>query len=238
MKKIIERAVNEYCSKQTGYVYEPIQYMLSSGGQRIRPMLTLLWCEACGGQTEQAIHMALAVELAHTMSLIQDDLPCMDNSDVRRGQHACHVKYGEHIAILASDILLADAIRMVSSKQAAVDILVDTVHQMANGQALELLGNDDWDNIHGGKTAALLSAACELGVVAADGSDKMIKAAKDYGYSLGMAYQYMDDLRDHDGSVLSLGNEYVEWLCMFHRDQCLSSAVNDRLYKLAKEILV
>ena len=237
MRDLIELEIDRYCASLTGPISEPVKYALSGGGHRIRPMLTLLWCEACGVEPECALSFALAVELIHTASLIHDDLPSMDNSDFRRGKPSCHRQYGEAIATLAGDILLSEAIRVVSDNADAVNVLTSAMADMTNGQALELIGNLDWMKIHVGKTGALLSAACELGVIVANGDEHMRIAAREYGHSLGLAYQYRDDLHDNDGSVRTLGCEQVDKLRMVHRDACVFAAPNAKLRMLAEDIL-
>lgn len=237
MKQLIENVISQYCQKLTGCTAEPAKYALTGGGHRIRPLLTLLWCEACGEELSCALQAALSVELIHTMSLIHDDLPCMDNADIRRGKPSCHKRYGEALAVLTGDVLLADALRLVSDYPEAVSTLATAMRKMGDGQGAELIGDSRWDIIHAGKTGSLLSAACELGVIIANGDETMRTAAKAYGESLGLAYQYRDDLCDNDGSVIALGRDRVQELQSYYLGRCMAAAPNIRLQQLAEDFL-
>lgn len=209
-KIMIETVLEDYCKRALPYLQEPIRHALLDGGHRIRPMLTLAWCEACGGKVEDALPLAVAVELVHTMSLIHDDLPCMDDAETRRGRPCLHKVYGEATAALAGDALLAEAFGTIAQSRLtdkqiarAVRTLAGAAVCMASGQAEETAwapqSVDAWRRIHAGKTAALLEAACRIGVIAANGGAIRECQAMDYGRSLGMAYQLLDDVRDGDG---------------------------------------
>lgn len=202
----------------------PVQYVLSGGGHRIRPQLTMAWCEACGGNAEDAAAFAMAVELVHTMSLIHDDLPCMDDAKERRGKASLHSAYDEETAVLCGDALLATAFLEIVSGSCgdavsdtarieAARVLSMAARNMADGQHRELWGDAktrnmyDWLDIHTGKTASLLAAACELGAIVAGASDTMRTKARRYGFNLGIAYQLLDDLRDGDGVTEVVGED-------------------------------
>lgn len=209
-KEMIETALQNWCENAPEHLRKPLELALLSGGHRIRPILTLAWCEASGGRAEDALPMAVAVELVHTMSLIHDDLPCMDGAVERRGLPALHTAHGEAVAVLTGDILLSAAFSVIANsnlsaeqKSHAVTYLSHAATTMAEAQAWEAIGYstelDALLRIHAGKTGALMEAACILGAIAADASDNQENAAAQYGMGLGVAYQIMDDLRDGDG---------------------------------------
>ncbi len=202
-------------------VNDAMRYSLMLGGKRIRPCLTLEFCKACGGRTESALSLAAAVEMIHTYSLIHDDLPCMDNDDMRRGQPSCHKKYGYAEAMLAGDALLTAAFRVAVSDSAlpaerrveAVELLSSLagINGMVGGQVMdlrfegqspsaELLGE-----INSLKTGALLRAAAELGCIAAEADEGKRAAARSYAEYLGEAFQITDDILDIIGDGSKLG---------------------------------
>lgn len=209
-KDMIEAALQNWCENAPEHLRKPLELALLSGGHRIRPILTLAWCEASGGRAEDALPMAVAVELVHTMSLIHDDLPCMDGAMERRGLPALHTAHGEAVAVLTGDILLSEAFGVIAGsnlpaeqRSRAVTCLSNAAAAMAEAQAWEAIGYsaelDALLHIHAGKAGALMEAACVLGAMAADASGSQEDAAARYGMGLGVAYQIMDDLRDGDG---------------------------------------
>lgn len=209
-KDMIEIALKHWCENAPEHLRKPLELALLNGGHRIRPILTLAWCEASGGRAEDALPMAVAVELVHTMSLIHDDLPCMDGAVERRGLPALYTAHGEAIAVLTGDILLSAAFGVIAGsdlpaaqRSRAVTSLSSAAAAMAEAQAWEAIGYsaelDALLHIHAGKAGALMEAACVLGAMAADASDIQEEAAVRYGLGLGVAYQIMDDLRDDDG---------------------------------------
>lgn len=199
-----------------------LMYSLESGGKRVRPVLCLAFCELCGGNAENALAFAAAVEFIHTYSLIHDDLPCMDNDDYRRGKPSSHKKFGEANALLAGDALLTHAFSLfaqsarenkVSAQNAicGVEILSSCagVNGMIGGQFVDLAMEnkdgtiDDLFLMDRYKTAALIKAACQLGCVAADASPEMIEKAGVFAENLGLAFQIVDDLLDDDDETSS-----------------------------------
>ena len=220
-KEYIENALAGYfCCKglPTDGLGEAMRYSLLAGGKRIRPMLTLEFCRICGGSIEEALPVACAVEMLHTYSLIHDDLPCMDNDDLRRGMPTNHKVYGECTAVLAGDTLQAEAFGTIlrsklspERRAACAGILADAVglDGMCGGQFLDmqgegnLLSEQELTEINSRKTGALLVAACQMGVAAAGGSELQLAAAGHYGAALGMAFQIRDDMLD----VLSTNEE-------------------------------
>ncbi len=209
-------AVPDMPYKQTA---EAMAYSLEAGGKRLRPMLALEFCRLAGGEPEKAMPFACAVEMIHTYSLIHDDLPCMDNDDMRRGKPSCHKAFGEATALLAGDALLTKAFEMLSKaelpperivKAAAILSRCAGIDGMIGGQAVDLLNEaqaPDFDTLELTcrlKTAALLQAACLLGTAAA-GNDQMADKAREYGLNLGLAFQIVDDILDVTGDSALLG---------------------------------
>lgn len=201
-------------------VVDAMKYSLTNGGKRLRPVLTLEFCKACGGDRHDAIEAACAVEFIHTYSLIHDDLPCMDNDDYRRGKPSCHKEFSEDIALLAGDGLLTHAFQIISdsdmsdsAKAKAVSLLAENagVGGMLGGQVLDLkyeIGNPtvkELLTVHKMKTGALIAAACIMGCIAAGADSAKITAASRFAYYIGIAFQIKDDILDVVGSSEKLG---------------------------------
>jgi geranylgeranyl diphosphate synthase type II len=204
---------------------EAMSYSLLAPGKRLRPLLVLMASEACGGQDARALPAACAVEMVHTYSLIHDDLPAMDDDDLRRGLPTCHKKFGEALAILAGDALLTLAFQVLAENYppataaAACRELARGAGAagMVGGQALDLAwekGGGTTDNlsqVHALKTGALFRACLQLGILAAEGEkaggpDAVTSAAFDhYGRCLGLIFQITDDLLDVEGSAAQAG---------------------------------
>ena len=202
-----------------GQVAEAMRYSLLCGGKRVRAVLALAFCELCGGSPARALPFACAVEMVHTYSLIHDDLPCMDDDDLRRGRPANHKVYGEAMALLAGDGLLTLAFETALSfpdpagaaQGARALAQLAGYRGMVGGQcidldseggepALELLQAMDQ-----GKTVALIAAACRMGCIAAGAGDRELEAAGRYAQGVGMAFQLRDDVLDVQGSAEKLG---------------------------------
>ena len=201
-------------------LFDAMRYSLLAGGKRIRPILTLEFCRVCGGDMEKAMPFAAAIEMVHTYSLIHDDLPCMDNDDYRRGRLTNHKVFGEANAVLAGDALLTAAFGSLAKAELPADRICKAVALlskragecgMVGGQVLDLAGEqlvlteEEIYNVHRLKTGALISAACQLGVIAAGGSPAQQQAAADYAASLGLAFQIEDDILDVVGDAAKLG---------------------------------
>ncbi|MDR1630922.1 MAG: polyprenyl synthetase family protein [Oscillospiraceae bacterium] len=205
------------------YICKAMQYSLESGGKRIRPVLTLAFCELCGGDPEQALPFAAAVEYIHTYSLIHDDLPCMDDDDLRRGRAASHIRFGEANALLAGDALLTHAFSAICEAAplgVPANQIVRAAHAlslragvlgMVGGQYLDLEAEQkkatesELQEIDLLKTCALIQAACELGCLAANAGEEEIAAAIAYAEALGMAFQITDDILDAPATTETLG---------------------------------
>ncbi len=199
---------------------EAMRYSLLAGGKRIRPMLVLEFCRIAGGDPYSAMPCACAIEMLHTYSLIHDDLPCMDNDDLRRGKPTNHIVYGECTAVLAGDCLQAEAFGTIlrstlpaERRAECAGILADAVglDGMCGGQFLDMqwegkpLTEQELTEINSRKTGALLVAACRMGVAAAGGDEAMQESAGRFGSALGMAFQIRDDVLDVISTEETLG---------------------------------
>ena len=202
-----------------GYA-EAARYSLLAGGKRIRAILVLEFCRMCGGDPKNALDVACAIEMLHAYSLIHDDLPCMDNDDLRRGKPTNHIVFGECVATLAGDVLQAEAFGTILRSALPDEARLRCATQLANavgfdgmcgGQYLDMIGegkalsSDELDEINAKKTGALLTAACTMGVAAAGGSRAQEEAAAAYGAAVGMAFQIRDDMLDALSSEEELG---------------------------------
>ena len=199
---------------------QSMRYSLLAGGKRIRPLLALTFVKILGGDIGAALPAACAIEMAHTYSLIHDDLPCMDNDVLRRGRPTNHVVYGECTATLAGDALQSLAFSQILGSGLPAErsawcakILADAIgcKGMCLGQYLDMcgegkiLGTGDLDKINNGKTGALLAASCMIGVAAAGGTEIQLRAASRFGYRLGLAFQIRDDILDVISTDAELG---------------------------------
>ena len=222
-KSFIDEKLGEYFMP-AGLPYdgllESMRYSLTAGGKRIRPILVLEFCRISGGDVQKALPVACAIEMLHTYSLIHDDLPCMDNDDLRRGKPTNHVVYGECTAVLAGDTLQAEAFGTILRSELSADarancaeILADAVGSdgMCAGQFLDMAGEnkvlseEDLNEINSRKTGALLIAACKMGVAAAGGRDEQLEAAALFGAAIGAAFQIRDDILDVISTNEALG---------------------------------
>lgn len=203
---------------------DSMEYSLMCGGKRIRPLLTLMFCELCGENIKKALPYACAVEMIHTYSLIHDDLPCMDDDDYRRGKLSNHKVYGEDIATLSGDALQSLAFEIMLSPKAVEDIsaerAVKAAHTLAKycgtlgmvgGQVIDIesegksAGLEILQEMDEKKTAALIKAACEMGCIVGGADEKKISAASDYAHCIGLAFQIMDDILDVTSTSEELG---------------------------------
>ncbi len=202
-------------------LHQAMRHSMFAGGKRLRPILCLAAAEACGGKAEDAVYNACAVECLHTYSLIHDDLPCMDDDDMRRGVPTCHKVYGEAIALLAGDALQALAFELVTKTPmstlhpTAVVVLelartAGSLH-LVGGQVADLEGEgkklpiEDLRFIHEGKTAALLTTSVKLGGMSANASVEQMKALHEFGMATGLAFQIIDDILDVTQTSEKLG---------------------------------
>ena len=203
-------------------LHEAMKYSLFAGGKRIRPILALASFEACGGDAKKIIPQAAALELIHTYSLIHDDLPAMDNDDLRRGKPTNHKMFGEAMAILAGDALLTEAFFMMTQADIKIkpSILLKALREaalaaghngMVGGQAQDIISEDAEPDgeilefIHLHKTAALIKSSVRIGTILAGSRKKQLQALTRYGENTGLAFQIIDDVLDVEGSAEELG---------------------------------
>jgi geranylgeranyl diphosphate synthase, type II len=200
-------------------LHEAMRYSVLNGGKRIRPLLTLFVTEMLGGDEAQALIPASAIEFIHCYSLIHDDLPCLDNDDVRRGKATCHRKYGEAIALLAGDGLLTLAFHVLGklrNQNQANRIMSELsraagTHGMVGGQVLDMLSVGieldlpALDNIHIRKTGQLIKVSCLAGAIVGRANRKEERHILRFGEYLGFAFQIVDDILDGDGYLKHMG---------------------------------
>ena len=216
----LEGCFHEACEQ--GELLEAMRYSLLAGGKRIRPILLLQFAVQCGGDEEKAVPAACGIEMLHTYSLIHDDLPCMDDDDLRRGRPTCHKVFGETNAVLAGDALQAAAFYSVLSSPAAPEntaamalTLAEAAGErgMCGGQYLDTCKENDVVEeselylIHSLKTGALLRAACVMGVQCAGGTEEQRAAAACFAEHLGIAFQIRDDILDCIATTEELGKD-------------------------------
>ena len=197
-------------SSDLGGLEEPMRYSLESGGKRVRPVLCLAVADACGGSVEDALPAAAALELVHTFSLVHDDLPALDDDAERRGRPSAHVAFGEGVALLAGDALLAEAFRLALAYERGqvARELVDATLGMIGGQYRDITGDDaDLDELHRLKTGRLFVAAVRIGLDAAGTPEAERAAWLAFGEDVGVLFQVVDDLLDGDGYAERLGHE-------------------------------
>jgi len=193
-------------------IHEAMRYAVLGGGKRIRPILAIAAAEACGASIEPLLVPCASLELIHTYSLVHDDLPALDNDDLRRGRKTTHVVYGEAIGILVGDALLTEAFSWLSRAGDArvIAMVAEAIDSkgMIGGQVADLEGGSTLEQlefIHRNKTAKLITAAAVLGGLLANASEKQITALRRYGEAAGLAFQIVDDLLDQEQSSAELG---------------------------------
>ncbi len=228
LREQVDAALQHYTALGEGcpdHLQEAIRYSLLAPGKRLRPILVLLAAEACGSTIEMAMPAACAIEMVHAYSLIHDDLPAMDDDDLRRGRPTCHKQFGEAVAILAGDALLTRSFELLARHVRPTDVAVACTAALASaagatgmvgGQADDLAWEQDssgerppsvalLESIHRRKTGALLTAAPVLGGLVAEADDRQMQALKDFGRKLGLAFQIIDDLLDVAGDESATG---------------------------------
>jgi len=201
---------------------DAMNYSLEAGGKRIRPVLVYAFCEALGGDYRRAAAPACAVEMMHTFSLIHDDLPAMDNDDLRRGKPSCHKKFNEAMAILAGDALAVlpfeviadDELLTAEQKILMTSVLANAVGRdgMIGGQVIDMenesrddVDEDNLRHMYKCKTGQLIAVSCAMGGICADADSDKIRDAIEYGYKLGLAFQIVDDILDVTGDEEVIG---------------------------------
>lgn len=222
-KELVDSWLESYFDSpvQPSILNDSMKYSLLAGGKRIRPILCIAAYEASGFPGGDILPQACSLEFIHTYSLIHDDLPAMDNDDLRRGMPTNHVVFGEAIAILAGDALLTDAFRIFSdSAHVPLERLLSGIRELASmagiqgmvaGQAQDIISEDTEPNedtlrfIHLHKTAALLNASVRIGAILAGADEEQFSAFSSYGEHIGMAFQVVDDILDITGTTEELG---------------------------------
>ena len=221
---LIEPALKSCFGVERGYDFDGLldamDYSLTAGGKRIRPVLTLEFARLNGLEPERALPIACAVEMLHTYSLIHDDLPCMDNDDLRRGKPTNHKVFGESTAVLAGDALQAEAFGTILRSPLPIEARANCAEILAGaagidgicgGQYMGLsaeghaLSAEELSSLQGRKTGALLAGACMLGAAAAMADEKTVETAGRYGAQLGAAFQIRDDMLDVTSTGAELG---------------------------------
>jgi geranylgeranyl diphosphate synthase, type II len=203
----------------------PVEYAIAAGGKRLRPILCIAACSAVGGQAQKALPAACALEMIHTYSLIHDDLPALDNDDLRRGRPTCHKQFNEATAVLAGDALLTMAFEVIGEAcpsdapeeshlwLQAVRVLAAAAgcRGMIEGQAQDLafegvkLNQEQLESLHRLKTGALIRAAVHMGALIGKGSDRQLECLGDYAANIGLAFQVVDDVLNVKGDAAVLG---------------------------------
>ena len=246
-------------------LFESMEYSVKNGGKRVRPLLTMLFCDACGGNVINTLPMAQAVEFIHTYSLIHDDLPCMDDDDFRRGKPSNHKVYGEAFALLAGDGLLTAAFEIIAKGCDAGCFSAETAitavnylssyagsRGMIGGQIIDMIFENnpytDYETLQlmeRLKTGALIEAACVMGCIAAGADENKINAAKEFARNIGLAFQIKDDVLDVTSSFEVLGkltgsdaeNGKTTFVTLLGIDECekLVAELTDKAMKALDE---
>jgi len=220
----VDAALNSFLPKEKdrpSTIHAAMRYSVFAGGKRLRPILCLAAAEACGGDASKALPPACAVELMHTYSLVHDDLPAMDDDDLRRGRPTCHKVYGEGMAVLCGDALLTESFIVLaktepSKRYGTRDYIAELAEtggsrKLIGGQVMDLegegkkLSKKDLIRIHEAKTAALLTASLRMGAMTANATPAKLEAVTQFGYALGLAFQVIDDILDVTQSTEVLG---------------------------------
>lgn len=215
LKRYIENSELDY-----KVVCDAMKYSIDSAGKRLRPVLVLEFCRACGGKVEDALPFACAIEMIHTYSLIHDDLPCMDDDDMRRGKPSCHITYGEQFALLAGDALLTLAFETASSSNIDAKLVVRCINELAKKSGINgMVGGQTMDLQNEGKevsletlkktdllkTGALIECCAVMGCICANAEDEKIFYASKYAQKIGIAFQIMDDILNVIGDSEKMG---------------------------------
>lgn len=224
----IEKLLKEYMPKEEGYqktIMEAMNYSLSAGGKRLRPILTLEACKSVGGDYKDAIPFAMAIEMIHTYSLIHDDLPALDNDDLRRGRKTNHIVFGEDMAILAGDALLNYAFEVMllgSMNKENPNKYLNAMYEIASaagingmigGQVVDVqsenkkISKEKLDYIHNNKTAAIMIGCMRAGAIIGNANDNELENITKYAKNIGLAFQIVDDILDIVGDESKLGKK-------------------------------
>jgi geranylgeranyl diphosphate synthase type II len=257
-RTLVNKAIDEALPPERGLagrLTEAMRYSLTAGGKRLRPILAIMGYELAGGaEIEEVMPVAVALEFIHTFSLIHDDLPAIDNDDTRRGVPTSHRKFGEAMAILAGDALLAEAFGLIARARLSPEIKCSVLSEMTSaiglqgviaGEVVDVLAEkESWEPspdlvrfIHGKKTGALISASLTVGGIVAGADDETLGFFRKEGLMLGILFQITDDILDLIGDESAVGKDLrkdenkVTWVRVFGLEKARSDAE-----ALAKEI--
>lgn len=262
--EILKNEVNQYLTTyfqdKNDYnklIYEAMAYSINVGGKRIRPILMLLTYSMYKSNYKNILPMACAVEMIHTYSLIHDDLPCMDNDDLRRGMPSNHKKFGEGVAVLAGDALLNEAFNVMLSCDIEHSVKIETMkilsysssaEGMIGGQIVDILSENrsisekELYYMHSKKTGELIRSSIVCGAILGGASKEEIKILDEYGKKLGLVFQIKDDILDVEGDKEKLGknvnvdsdNDKTTFVTLYGIEQCKRMAKNitDECFKL------
>lgn len=228
-RSLVEEALDRYLPKEMEMpvtIHKAMRYSMMAGGKRIRPILCIASCEAVGGSPDIVLPVACALEMIHTYSLIHDDLPAMDDDDLRRGRPTSHKVFGDAIAILAGDALLTEAFRVLTDpwlrKRVTPEIILDIINDiswaagsfgMVGGQVVDMESEGEdidlptLEYLHTRKTGALLLSSIKSGARFGGGTERQIEALTKYGECMGLAFQIADDILDIEGSQEEIGKD-------------------------------
>ena len=254
----VNRALETACDAflpEESEVCRAARYSLLGGGKRIRAVLVLAVCDMLNGDAAAAEQFAAAVEMLHCYSLIHDDLPCMDNDDLRRGKPSCHKAFGEATAMLAGDVLLTEAFEVIANVAAPAIVNVRAAKAlgagagsrgMVYGQELDLkyealaATEEQLRLIHRNKTGALINAAVQMGAAAAQANETQCKELEAYAFGIGLVFQIVDDVLDVTGSQEQLGkpigsdseNGKTTFVTLYGADgaMALAQKLNEQIY--------
>jgi len=221
-RKLIDKALDRYLpasNEKPRIIHRAMRYAVFPGGKRIRPIFTIAGFEACGGKGNSIMPVACAIELVHSYTLVHDDLPCMDDDDLRRGRKTCHKKFGEGMALLAGDGLLTLAFNVLANS-GNIEVIREIsksigTYGIIGGQVFDILAQGSRlkaqrkyiECIDLKKTASLFEAATKAGGIFKGASKSEINALGSFGRDIGLMFQLLDDLKDKDGYVKPYGPE-------------------------------
>ena len=224
----VESLLKQYMPKEEGYqktIIEAMNYSLNAGGKRLRPILAMEACSIVGGNIEDVIPFAVAIEMIHTYSLIHDDLPALDNDDLRRGKKTNHIVFGEDMAILAGDALLNYAFEVMLSNSIdkedpnkylkAINEIAKTsgIYGMIGGQVVDIqsenkkISKEKLDYIHNNKTAAIIIGCMRAGATIGNATEEQLENITKYAKNIGLSFQIVDDILDIIGDESKLGKK-------------------------------
>lgn len=224
-RELVNIVIDRFLPRKDEYpkiLHKAMRYTLFAGGKRIRPYLTITTYQLFGHMDKKILPVAAAIELIHTYSLIHDDLPDIDDDDLRRGKPSCHIEFGEEIALLAGDALIMEAFRLMLQVDVKAKFKSQLIMEFADatgstgliaGQVVDIISEgkkvspETLDYIHMNKTAKLISTAIRFGAIMAEASDDDINRITEFGENLGLLFQIVDDILDVEGTTKKMGKK-------------------------------